>query len=64
MLTIFGELFCILFLSGRNSRVAAAAYQYSTGAAIEDPIKPSVSVEYTKLFINGQFVDSASGNFR
>ncbi|XP_009759823.1 benzaldehyde dehydrogenase, mitochondrial-like [Nicotiana sylvestris] len=38
-----------------------AAYQYSTAAAIEEPIKPAVNVEHTKLFINGQFVDAASG---
>ncbi|KAH0648200.1 hypothetical protein KY285_033448 [Solanum tuberosum] len=48
---------------GRNSRVAAtAALRYTTAAPIaQDPIKPSVNVEYTKLFINGQFVDSTSG---
>eukprot|EP00257_Ricinus_communis_P019581 XP_015578608.1 aldehyde dehydrogenase family 2 member B7, mitochondrial [Ricinus communis] len=30
-------------------------------AALEEPIVPSVSVSYTKLLINGQFVDAASG---
>lgn len=40
-----------------------AAYQYSTAAAIEEPIKPAVNVEHTKLFINGQFVDAASGKY-
>lgn len=29
----------------------------------EEFIKPSVSVDYTKLFIDGKFVDSASGEF-
>ncbi|XP_055820686.1 benzaldehyde dehydrogenase, mitochondrial-like [Solanum dulcamara] len=54
--------FALLF-QGRNSRVATtAALRYTTAASIaQDPIKPSVSVEYTKLFINGQFVDSTSG---
>jgi hypothetical protein len=31
--------------------------------AIEDPIAPSVQVNYTKLLINGRFVDAASGKF-
>ncbi|XP_074309861.1 benzaldehyde dehydrogenase, mitochondrial-like [Silene latifolia] len=44
----------------RNLR-AAAVSRYSTAAAVEDPITPPVKVEYTKLLINGQFVDSASG---
>ncbi|KAI3433107.1 Aldedh domain-containing protein [Psidium guajava] len=34
---------------------------YSTAAAIEEPINPGVTVNYTQLLINGQFVDSASG---
>ncbi|GKB80663.1 aldehyde dehydrogenase family 2 member B7, mitochondrial-like protein, partial [Tanacetum coccineum] len=29
--------------------------------ALEEPITPPVKVEYTKLIINGQFVDDASG---
>lgn len=51
-------------LQGTNSRVATtAALRYTTAAPAiaQDPIKPSVNVEYTKLFINGQFVDSTSG---
>ncbi|GFQ05934.1 aldehyde dehydrogenase family 2 member b7 mitochondrial [Phtheirospermum japonicum] len=36
--------------------------RYSTAAAaLEDPIKPPVSVQHDKLLINGQFVDAASG---
>lgn len=35
--------------------------KYSTAAAVEDPITPSVKVNYTQLLINGQFVDSVSG---
>lgn len=34
---------------------------YSTAAAIEEPINPGVTVNHTQLFINGQYVDSASG---
>ncbi|KAH9627188.1 hypothetical protein KSS87_020734, partial [Heliosperma pusillum] len=45
----------------RNLR-AAVVTRYSTAAAVEEePITPPVKVEYTKLLINGQFVDSASG---
>ncbi|KAL6187084.1 hypothetical protein ACLB2K_043199 [Fragaria x ananassa] len=36
--------------------------KYSTAAAVvEDPITPPVKVGHTKLLINGQFVDAASG---
>lgn len=35
--------------------------KYSTAAAIEDPIIPSVKVDYTQLLIDGKFVDAASG---
>lgn len=35
--------------------------RFSTAAAVEEPITPSVQVNYTKLLINGNFVDSASG---
>lgn len=45
---------------------AAASCGYSTAssaaAAAEDPITPPVKVDYTQLLINGQFVDSASGD--
>ncbi|KAL5552913.1 hypothetical protein UlMin_040314 [Ulmus minor] len=34
---------------------------YSTASAIEEPINPSVNVDYTKLLIDGKFVDAASG---
>jgi len=35
--------------------------RFSTAAAAEEPISPPVQVNYTKLLINGNFVDSASG---
>ncbi|KAJ4816693.1 Aldehyde dehydrogenase [Rhynchospora pubera] len=35
--------------------------RFSTLTAIEDPVTPPVEVKYTKLLINGQFVDAASG---
>lgn len=35
--------------------------RFGTVAAVEEPISPPVEVNYTKLLINGQFVDSASG---
>ncbi|KAK4715798.1 hypothetical protein R3W88_014136 [Solanum pinnatisectum] len=51
-----------LLSKGKRSHLGRiAAYKYSTVAALEDPIKPTVNVDHTKLFINGQFVDSASG---
>ncbi|KAL0440880.1 UNVERIFIED_CONTAM: Aldehyde dehydrogenase family 2 member B4, mitochondrial [Sesamum radiatum] len=35
--------------------------RYTTATVLEEPITPPVQVNYTKLLINGQFVDSASG---
>ncbi|XP_073019445.1 benzaldehyde dehydrogenase, mitochondrial-like, partial [Primulina eburnea] len=35
--------------------------RYSTEAAVQDLIKPPVSVEYDKLLINGKFVEASSG---
>ncbi|KAL0336164.1 UNVERIFIED_CONTAM: Aldehyde dehydrogenase family 2 member B7, mitochondrial [Sesamum radiatum] len=46
---------------GKQTYVGRGIYRYSTAAALEDPIKPPVSVQYDKLLINGQFVDAASG---
>ncbi|XP_065873986.1 benzaldehyde dehydrogenase, mitochondrial-like [Euphorbia lathyris] len=56
-----------LFSGGRNSGLGLGRgiSRFSTtataAAAIEDPITPSVSIDYNKLLINGQFVDAASG---
>ncbi|KAL6969474.1 aldehyde dehydrogenase (NAD(+)) [Sarracenia purpurea var. burkii] len=46
---------------GKNSYLGRGIWKYSTAAAIEEPIKPSVCVDYTQLLINGKFVDAASG---
>lgn len=54
----------ILLLLGRSSSVSRGIGKYSTAAAaVEDPITPPVKVGHTKLLINGQFVDAASGEF-
>ncbi|ONK69457.1 uncharacterized protein A4U43_C05F23080 [Asparagus officinalis] len=48
----------ILLRGGASSGIQ----RYGTAAAVdEQPITPPVKVEYTKLLINGNFVDSASG---
>ncbi|GAA0159760.1 dehydrogenase [Lithospermum erythrorhizon] len=47
--------------NGRNYRLERGIRRFSKATALEDPIKPSVKVEYTQLLINGQFVDAASG---
>ncbi|WVZ24191.1 hypothetical protein V8G54_002735 [Vigna mungo] len=49
------------FSRGGNSYLGSRLSKYSTAAAIEEPIKPSVQVEYTQLLIDGKFVDAASG---
>lgn len=61
------DLLCeraINFCPGKQPFVGRGIYRYSTAAAaLEEPIKPPVSVQYDKLLINGQFVDAASGDF-
>lgn len=48
---------------GRSYGLGRGVGRYSTSsaAALDEPIVPSVSVNYDKLLINGQFVDAASG---
>ncbi|PON98931.1 Succinylglutamate-semialdehyde dehydrogenase [Trema orientale] len=50
-----------LLSKGRVPVAVRAIGNYSTAAATEELIKPSVSIDYTKLLIDGKFVDSASG---
>lgn len=47
--------------SGRGPVLASGSQRFGTAAALDEPITPPVEVKYTKLLINGQFVDSASG---
>ncbi|KAK4488840.1 hypothetical protein RD792_004630 [Penstemon davidsonii] len=52
----------LLSRGGKQSYLGRGIYRYSTAtAALEEPIKPPVSIQYDKLLINGQFVDAASG---
>lgn len=60
---LFVTHWLILILLGRSSSTGRGIGKYSTAVAVEDPIAPSVKVDYTKLLINGQFVDAASGEF-
>ncbi|XP_021726995.1 aldehyde dehydrogenase family 2 member B7, mitochondrial-like isoform X2 [Chenopodium quinoa] len=46
---------------GRSSCIRRGLPKYSTAAAIDEPITPPVDINYTKLLINGKFVDAASG---
>lgn len=50
-----------LLSRGETSNFCRRFRKFGTAAAIEDPIKPPVSVEHTQLLINGQFVDAVSG---
>ncbi|KAJ4754134.1 Aldehyde dehydrogenase [Rhynchospora pubera] len=52
-----------LLPKGERAHGAAAGIlqRFSTAAAVEDPVAPPVQVNYTKLLIDGKFVDSASG---
>ncbi|KAJ3699291.1 hypothetical protein LUZ61_002996 [Rhynchospora tenuis] len=52
-----------LLPKGERAHGAAAGIlqRFSTAVAIEDPVAPPVQVNYTKLLIDGKFVDSASG---
>ncbi|KAL6838603.1 hypothetical protein ACP4OV_031560 [Aristida adscensionis] len=46
---------------GTRGLLPGVLQRFSTAAAAEEPISPPVQVNYTKLLINGDFVDSASG---
>ncbi|GMH01620.1 hypothetical protein Nepgr_003459 [Nepenthes gracilis] len=46
---------------GKSSCLKGVVCSYGTAASIEEPITPPVKVNYSKLLINGQFMDSASG---
>ncbi|XP_062228661.1 benzaldehyde dehydrogenase, mitochondrial-like [Phragmites australis] len=46
---------------GSRGLLPGILQRFSTAAAAEEPISPPVQVNYTKLLINGNFVDSASG---
>ncbi|CAA2956590.1 aldehyde dehydrogenase family 2 member B4, mitochondrial [Olea europaea subsp. europaea] len=46
---------------GRNYGFGRGMHRFSTAAVLEEPITPPVQINYTKLLINGLFVDSASG---
>ncbi|WVZ81601.1 hypothetical protein U9M48_028956 [Paspalum notatum var. saurae] len=46
---------------GTSRLLPGVLQRFSTAAAAEEPIAPPVQVNYTKLLINGNFVDSASG---
>ncbi|KAG8384807.1 hypothetical protein BUALT_Bualt04G0156800 [Buddleja alternifolia] len=46
---------------GRYSTFGKRISSYSTSAAYDVPINPPVQINYTKLLINGEFVDAASG---
>lgn len=46
---------------GINYGFGRGMHRFSTAAILEEPITPPVQINYTKLLINGEFVDSASG---
>lgn len=55
-------LHCLRFIYlGTQIHPGRRVSLYSTAAAVQDLIKPPVSVEYDKLLINGKFVEAASG---
>ncbi|XP_073274365.1 benzaldehyde dehydrogenase, mitochondrial-like [Primulina huaijiensis] len=46
---------------GRKYGLGRSMPRFSTAAVLDEPIAPPVQINYTKLLINGKFVDSASG---
>ncbi|KAI3923895.1 hypothetical protein MKW92_042605 [Papaver armeniacum] len=49
-------------LKGKNINLGRSSVsRYSTAIGLEEPITPPVKVNHTKLLINGEFVNSASG---
>lgn len=49
--------------AGRKYGFGRSMHRFSTAAVLDEPIAPPVQINYTKLLINGKFVDSASGCF-
>ncbi|KAJ7943625.1 Aldehyde dehydrogenase [Quillaja saponaria] len=58
---IMRQLSRSVFARGRNAYLGRAFSRYSTAAATEEPIQPPVEIQETQLFIDGKFVDAASG---
>ncbi|KAJ0469594.1 putative aldehyde dehydrogenase domain, aldehyde/histidinol dehydrogenase [Helianthus annuus] len=54
-------LYVCTYYSGRGTGISKFSTAAAAAAALEEPITPPVKVELTKLLINGQFVDAASG---
>jgi hypothetical protein len=52
-----------MFADGTRGLLPGILQRFSTAVAAEEPISPPVQVNYTKLLINGDFVDSASGMY-
>lgn len=48
-------------LSGGSGYLRRRGSKYSTAAETEDPIEPSLKVQYTQLLIDGHFLNAASG---
>lgn len=49
--------------SSASASALRRIHRFTTAAVrLEQPITPPLQINYTKLFINGQYVDSASGN--
>ncbi|XP_071733922.1 aldehyde dehydrogenase family 2 member B4, mitochondrial-like [Rutidosis leptorrhynchoides] len=46
---------------GQKSSLISEVQRFSTAAVLEQPITPSVKIDYTQNLIDGKFVDSASG---
>jgi hypothetical protein len=53
----------IMFADGTRGLLPGIFQRFSTAVAAEEPISPPVQVNYTKLLINGDFVESASGMY-
>ncbi|KAL8095340.1 hypothetical protein AgCh_036710 [Apium graveolens] len=51
------------FLLSRSLSLSSASASPFLSQVAEKPIAPPAEINYTKLLINGQFVDSASGMF-
>ncbi|XP_011044320.1 PREDICTED: aldehyde dehydrogenase family 2 member B4, mitochondrial-like [Populus euphratica] len=50
-----------LLSRGKNPSRGRGIYRFITATALEEPITPPVQISYTQHFINGKFVDAASG---
>ncbi|KAL3818635.1 hypothetical protein ACJIZ3_004540 [Penstemon smallii] len=59
--SFFSKKSASAFHGGKYGLGRRIQHRFTTAAEIDEPVNPPVQINYTKLLLNGKFVDSASG---